>query len=516
MLCRILFLCLMASSLSGQSPNIIYIMSDDHDADAISAYNKKFITTPHIDRLAKEGMLFTSCFVGNSICSPVRATVLTGQHSHLNGIKDNRTPFDGSKITLPKLLRQSGYQTVLIGKWHLHSLPTGFDYWKILPGQGFYYSPRFINMNNDTIRYSQDYTTTFITNETINWLKDKRDPAKPFFLMMHHKAPHRNWVPELKWLELVSKKTIPEPATLYTDTTGKGAAFRQQRMSILNDMTLCTDLKIDPQYIMDIPHLKPDSADIRGYISIMNSIPEGTRDKMKEIFAERGKLLQQLKPTDKDLLKLKYQWYMQDYLACVASVDESVGQVLDYLDKSGLTENTMIIYTSDQGFYLGENGWFDKRFMYDVSMQTPLLIKWKGKIKPGSVSTSLVQNIDFAPTMLAVAGVKTPDWMQGLSLKSILTGKQNELSRKELYYRYYEYPIDHYVLPHMGIREKRYKLIYFYTANEWEFYDLQVDPQEQHNLISSATYQKEIARMKTTLVLTKKKYKDPEPAGDIK
>ena len=515
MLYRLIILCLFSISLQGQQPNIIYIMSDDHDADAISAYNKKFIATPNMDRIAKDGIRFTGCFVGNSICSPVRATVLTGQHSHLNGIKDNRTPFDGSKTTLPKLLKEAGYQTVLIGKWHLHSLPTGFDYWTVLPGQGLYYSTRLINMNNDTIRYNE-YATSLITKEALSWLKEKRDPSKPFFLMMHHKAPHRNWLPELKWLEAFSKKKFPEPPTLYADTNGKGTAFRHQRMSILKDMTLCTDLKIDPQYIIDIPHLKPDSNEIRAYHAFMNGIPEDQRIKMKAIFAERGKLLQQLKPSGKDLLKLKYQWYMQDYLACIASVDESVGQILNYLDETGLSENTMVIYTSDQGFYLGENGWFDKRFMYDVSMQTPLLIKWKGKIKPGSVNTSLVQNIDFAPTMLDIAGLKTPDWMQGLSLKPIIDGRQNELTRKELYYRYYEYPIDHYVIPHIGIREKQYKLIYFYTANEWEFYDLKNDPQEQKNLIRLLKYKTEIERMKKKLIEVKTRYKDDEPAGELK
>ena len=515
MLYRLAILCLLSISSEGQQPNIIYIMSDDHDADAISAYNKKFIATPNMDRIAKDGIRFTNCFVGNSICSPVRATVLTGQHSHLNGIKDNRTPFDGSKITLPRLLKEAGYQTVLIGKWHLHSLPTGFDYWTVLPGQGVYYSTRLINMKNDTARYNE-YATSLITNQALSWLKEQRDPSKPFFVMMHHKAPHRNWVPELKWLEVFSKKKFPEPPTLYADTVGKGTAFRHQRMSILKDMTLCTDLKIDPQYIMDIPHLTPDSNEIRSYNSFMNSIPEYQRIKMKTIFAERGNLLQKLKPTGNELLKLKYQWYMQDYLACIASVDESVGQILNYIDESGLSENTMVIYTSDQGFYLGENGWFDKRFMYDVSMQTPLLMKWKGKIKPGSVNTSLVQNIDFAPTMLDVAGVKAPDWMQGLSLKSIVTGKQSELARKELYYRYYEYPIDHYVIPHMGIREKHYKLIYFYTANEWEFYDLKNDPQEQKNLIRTPKYRAEIERMRKKLIETKSRYKDTEPAGELK
>jgi arylsulfatase A-like enzyme len=507
---------IISLSSYGQQPNIIYIMSDDHDPDAISAYNKKLISTPNMDRLAKEGIHFTNCFVGNSICAPARATVLTGQHSHLNGMKDNRTPFDGSKITLPKLLKEAGYQTALFGKWHLQSLPTGFDYWNILPGQGQYYSPRFINMNNDTIRYANDYATSHITNATIEWLRNKRNPSKPFLLMMQHKAPHRNWVPELKWLEVFCKKNIPEPFSLYADTAGKGSAYKNQKMRILEDMTLGVDLKIDPQYYMDIPHLKTDSADIRGYNAIMNSIPEEQRKRIKEIYAERGKILQQKKPAGKDLLKLKYQWYMQDYLACIASVDESVGELLAYLDESGLADNTVVIYTSDQGFYLGENGWFDKRFMYDVSMQTSLLVRWKGKIKPGSVSNALVQNIDFAPTMLDAAGVKIPDWMQGLSLKPILTGKQNELSRKELYYRYYEYPIDHYVVPHLGIREKQYKLIYFYTVNEWEFYDMKKDPAEKTNLISSPEYQTQIERMKKRLVEIKKEYKDTEPAGVLK
>src|SRR5688572_4882823 len=515
MLHRLVILCLLGVSSHAQRPNIIYIMSDDHDADAISAYNKKFIATPNLDRIAKEGMRFTNCFVGNSICSPVRATVLTGQHSHLNGIKDNRTPFDGSKITLPKLLKEAGYQTVLIGKWHLHSLPTGFEYWTVLPGQGLYYSTRLINMNNDTMRYNE-YATSLITNQTLSWLKDKRDPSKPFFIMMHHKAPHRNWVPELKWLEIFSKKTFPEPPTLYADTIGKGAAFKHQRMSILKDMTLCTDLKIDPQYIRDIPHLKPDSNDIRGYNAIINSIPDDQRKKMKEIFAARGKMLQQLKPMGKELLKLKYQWYMQDYLACVASVDESVGQVLQYLDDNGLAENTMVIYTSDQGFYLGENGWFDKRFMYDVSMNTPLIIRWKEKIKPGVINSSLVQNIDFAPTILDVAGIAVPSFMQGISLKSLITGKQTVLPRKELYYHYYEYPIDHYVLPHLGIREKQYKLIYFYTVNEWEFYDLKNDPGEKQNLITYSRYKKEIDRMKKRLNEVRREYDDKEAAGILK
>ena len=385
-------------------------MSDDHDADAISAYNKKLISTPNIDRIAKEGVLFKRCFVGNSICSPARATLLTGQHSHMNGVKDNFTRFDSSKMTMPKLLQSAGYQTAIVGKWHLHSYPTGFDYWKIFPGQGQYYEPTLITMQGDTTKY-HGYSSDVTTDEAIKWL-DTRNKNKPFVLLLHHKAPHRNFLPSLKYLEQFHNKQIPEPPTLYADTAGHGSAWRIQTMSILTVMQLCSDLKVDPQYLMDIPWLKPDSAEIRYYEAIMNRIPQPDRDKMKAIYAERGKLLQQLKPQGKELLKHKYQWFMQDYLACVASVDENVGRVLKYLDDNNLAKNTMVIYTSDQGFYLGENGWFDKRFMYDVSMQTPLVIRWPGHIKPGTVSNALVQNIDFAPTILATAKTGIPKWMQ--------------------------------------------------------------------------------------------------------
>jgi arylsulfatase A-like enzyme len=501
-------------SFAQQQPNIIYIMSDDHDADAISAYNKDFISTPNIDRLAKEGMLFKNSFVGNSICGPARATLLTGQHSHKNGMKDNRTRFDSSKMTLPKLLKTAGYQSAIIGKWHLVSYPTGFDYWKILPGQGLYYDPRMISMNGDTT-VIKGYATDVITDEAINWL-DNRDRQKPFLLLYHHKAPHRNFVPRLKWLEIFSKKTFPEPATLYANMQQHGKAWQTQRMSILKDMTLCSDLKVDPAVLSKLSSLKIDSADIRGYIAIMNRIPEPDRNKMKEIYSVRGKEIVKAWGNDSLVLKLKYQWYMQDFMACVATVDENVGRLLDYLDKNNLSNNTVVIYTGDQGFYLGENGWFDKRWMYDVSMQSPLLIRWPGKIKAGSVTTSLSQNIDYAPTMLDIAGVKIPGWMHGISLKPLLTGKEKTLSRKQLYYHYYEYPIDHYVVPHLGIRSERYKLIYFHTINEWEFYDLKTDPAEQKNLIASPSYKAVLLQMKKDLLRLRNLYDDHEPAGELK
>lgn len=496
-----------------QQPNIIYIMSDDHDADAISAYNKQFIQTPSLDRIAKEGVLFTRNFVGNSICGPVRATLLTGQHSHKNGMKDNRTRFDSSRLTMPKIFQQNGYQTAIVGKWHLISYPTGFDYWKILPGQGFYFEPRFISMKGDTSTL-HGYATDVITDEAIKWL-DGRDRNKPFVLHIHHKAPHRYFLAPLKYIEQYHGKTFPEPTTLYVDTAGHGTAWHLQTMSILHDMKLCSDLKVDPKSIMDLPEFKPDSAEIAYYNAIFNRIPEPERSGIKKIYEERGKLLRDLRPKGKELLHYKYQWYMQDYLACVASVDENVGRILDYMDKNGLTANTLLIYTGDQGMYLGENGWFDKRWMYDVSMQAPLLMRWPGHIKPRSVNTNMTQTIDYAPTMLDAAGIKVPDFMQGLSLVPSLTGKQRIIPRHNLYYHFYEYKADHTVLQHLGVRGERYKLIYFYPVNEWELYDLKKDPQEQKNLVRTPGYRKILLQMKAELLKLRNQYDDHEAAGEL-
>lgn len=509
----LIFYLLFCFSSFGQRPNIIYIMSDDHDNDAISAYNKQFIQTPNIDRLAKEGMKFNKAFVGNSICAPARATLLTGQLSHKNGVKDNFTRFDSSKITLPKILQQAGYQTALVGKWHLQSYPTGFDYWRILPGMGQYIDTRMITMEGDTVT-EKGYATDVITDDALHWL-DIRDKNKPFVLFFHHKAPHRYFFPALKYLEQYHTKKFPAPPTLYNDTAGHGSAWRMQTLSILPDMKLCGDLKVDPKYIMDIPSLRPDSNDINTYRFIMQRLSPEQRQRYEEIYAERGRILQQQKPAGKALLLLKYQWYMQDYLACVASIDESVGRLLDYMDKNNLTNNTAVIYTSDQGFYLGENGWFDKRFAYDVSMGSPLLIKWPGHIRPASVTNQLVQNIDFAPTILDMAGIKIPGSMQGISLQPLMTGKLKQLPRKYLYYHYYEYGKDHTVIPHLAVRSEDYKLIYFYSVNEWELYDLKKDPAEQHNLASSPTYKKQLKDLKTVLIQLRDLYDDHEPAGEL-
>ncbi|MBL0336030.1 MAG: sulfatase [Chitinophagaceae bacterium] len=496
-----------------QRPNIIYIMSDDHDAKAISAYSKELISTPNIDRIAREGAIFNNAFVANSICGPARATLLTGQFSHKNGMKDNLLRFDSSKVTMPKLLQAGGYQTAIVGKWHLKSYPTGFDFWKVLPGQGLYVEPRFINMQGDTSTY-HGYATDVITEEGLKWL-DNRDKNKPFLLLLHHKAPHRYFLPPLKFVEAYTKKTFPEPATLYLSMEGHGKAWQLQTMSILKDMKLSSDLKVDPAYLMDIPSLKPDSAEIAYYNAIFNRIPKEDRARMKEIYKERGELIQRLKPQGNELLKYKYQWYMQDYLACVASVDENVGRVLEYLDKNNLAKNTLLIYTSDQGMYLGQNGWFDKRWMYDVSMRTPLMMRWPGHIKPGRQINQMVQNIDYAPSFLNAAGQKIPDWMQGISLVPLVTGKQTVLPRKNLYYHFYEYKADHTVLQHLGVRGERYKLIYFYPVNEWELYDLKTDSQELINLVNVPEYQKILKEMKAILMKLRDQYDDHEQAGEL-
>lgn len=488
-------------------------MSDDHDNDAISAYNKQFIQTPNIDRLAKEGMIFNKAFVGNSICSPARATLLTGQHSHKNGVKNNFTRFDSSKVTISGLLSNAGYHTGIIGKWHLHSYPAGFDYWRILPGMGQYFDTRMIKMNGDTI-IEKGYATDVITDDALNWL-DSINKNKPFALLLHHKAPHRNFIPNLKYLEEYHTKTFPEPSTLYDDTTGHGTAWSTQTMGILPVMRLSGDLKIDPKYLEGIPALQPNAEDIATYKAIMKRMPANERERFEEIYAERGRVIQQLKPSGNQLLKYKYQWYMQDYLACIASIDENIGRVLDYLDKNNLTKNTVVIYTSDQGFYLGENGWFDKRFAYDVSMQTPLLVRWPGHVPANTINNTLVQNIDFAPTLLDFAGVENPGWMQGVSLKPLMTGKEKTLSRKYLYYHYYEFGKDHTVIPHVAVRGEKFKLIYFYTANEWELYDLEKDPAEQKNLIKNPAYQKIVLQLKEELNRLRNQYDDHEPAGEL-
>ena len=497
------------------TPNIIVIMSDDHDANAISAYNRSLIQTPQIDRLAQEGIRFTRAMVGNSLCGPSRATFLTGLHSNKNGFIDNNSVFNGAQRTLPKLLQDIGYQTALVGKWHLVSKPTGFDYWQVLPGQGIYYEPRMITQNGDTVT-QHGYATNLISEHAIRWMREDRKPNKPFFLMLNHKAPHRYFLPTLANIQRFHTQQFPEPPTLYADTSDRGSAWRLQTMRILEHLELASDLKVDPAYLQDIPELKPSAAEEKYYYNIMKTIPANERELIKKIYAERGEIIRKERPTGNALLKLKYQWYMQDYLACVASIDENVGKVLNYLDSSGLAANTLVMYTSDQGFYLGQNGWFDKRWMYDVSMKTPLLIRWPGKIAPGTICNQLTQNIDHAPTLLEVAGIPAPKDMHGISLLPLLTNPQYQLPRKSVYYHFYEFKGAHTVLQHIGVRTARYKLIHFYTVNEWQLYDLLNDPEEQKNIYNVPAFESIQKGLEKELIALQKQYDDTNPAAPVK
>jgi arylsulfatase A-like enzyme len=449
-------------------PNILFIMSDDHAAHAISAYGSQLNMTPRIDRIAREGMLFSNCFCTNGICAPSRAVILTGRYSHLNGVRDNAVAFDGTQTTFPKLLQRAGYQTALIGKWHLKSDPTGFEYWNILPGQGEYYNPDLIEMGVE--RRHEGYVTDILTDLAINFLEKNRDRTRPFLLMLHHKAPHRTWQPAPRHLSLYDGVDIPEPKTLFDDYSGRSRAAREQEMSVKDHLREGTDLKMGPP-------------------------PERMNAEQKEIWEEaygpKKKAFLENRPDGRDLVLWKYRRYMEDYLACIAAVDESVGQILDTLERSGLAENTVVVYTSDQGFFLGDHGWFDKRFMYEESLRMPLLVRFPGSISPASVNDDLVMNLDFGPTLLDLAGIPVPPEMQGRSFAGRLLDEKGKDWRKAIYYHYYEYPAVHMVKRHYGVRTRQFKLIHFYyDIDAWELYDLEKDPEEMRNVYDDPAYLK--------------------------
>jgi arylsulfatase A-like enzyme len=438
-------------------PNIVFIFSDDHAYQAISAYGdaRKLVETPHIDRLAREGVRFDRCVVPNSICGPSRASVLTGKYSHLNGFYNNtNSRFDGSQTTFPKILRRAGYQTALIGKWHLVSEPTGFDEWHILPGQGVYYNPPMIR-NGLRVEH-QGYTTDIITDLSVDWLRN-RDKSKPFLLMTQHKAPHREWEPATRHLGHDRDRVYPEPATLFDDYSGRGKAERDQDMTIARTMTP-KDLKLTPP-----PRLTPDQ-----------------RKVWDAYYEPRNAAFKAANPKGKDLVRWKYQRYMHDYLGCVKAVDESVGRLLKSLDDEGLAEDTIVVYSADQGFYLGEHGWFDKRWIFEESLRAPLIVRWPGVARAGLVNDTIVSNIDFAETFLDAAGLPIPAEMQGRSLVPLLKGEVPADWRKSFYYQYFEYPEPHHVRPHYGVVTDRYKLVRFQSPDldEWELFDLRTDPQE--------------------------------------
>ena len=486
-----------------KQPNILFIMTDDHAYQAISCFGSKINQTPNIDRLAEEGMRFQNSFVTNSICAPSRAVLLTGKYSHVNGQIDNKVTFDGSQVTFPKLLQQAGYQTAMIGKWHLKSDPTGFDYWNILPGQGQYYNPDFIEMGErkNYIGYATDLTRDF----GLQWLEN-RDKNKPFCLLLHHKAPHRNWLPDEKHLTMYDDVDIPMPETFYDDYSTRSDAARQQEMTIANHTNLAYDLKVP---------VEGDSTTLKGlelshYNDLKRMTPE-QRQAWEAAYNPKNEAFKQANLQGKELAEWKYQRYIKDYLRCIASVDDNIGRVLDYLEEKGLAENTIVVYTSDQGFYLGEHGWFDKRFMYEESLRMPLIVRYPKEIQQGTVNEDMVLNLDLAPTFLDFAGVKIAQDMQGRSLRTILRGHSPENWRESIYYHYYEYPGWHMVKRHYGIRTKRYKLIHFYyDIDAWEFYDLENDPHELNNLYDDPAHQETIKKLKVELEKLRGQYGDSE------
>ena len=493
----ILFL-MVGVAFGQEKPNIIWIFSDDHSYQTIGAYGgrlQELNPTPHIDQLASEGMRFDKCYVENSICAPSRATLLTGKMSHKHGKYNNQSKvaFDHDQQQFQKILQSNGYQTAMIGKIHLDGEMQGFDYWDVLVGQGEYIDPDFKSING--ITKATGYVSDVITDKAIGWLDGQRDKSQPFMLMVHHKAPNRPWVPKRQYLHLYDDVNIPLPDNFFDDYKTKTSAAYNQTMSIAKDMKWDYDLKLEP-------------VTRERYLRI------GIGDQ----FAHRQEKYADLKLEGEELAKFKYQIYMQDYLSTIYSVDENVGKLMDYLKKTGLHKNTVIMYSSDQGFYMGEHGWFDKRFMYEESFRTPLIVKWPGVVEEGSVNTDLVQNIDFAETFLDIAGAPIPEDMQGKSLVPLLKDKTPDDWRKSLYYHYYEYPGPHSVLRHEGVANKQYKLIRFYgkdakNGEEWEFYDLIKDPSEMHNAYSHKEYKKQIKDLKAELAYLRAQYEVP---SDIK
>ena len=469
---------LSSQTASKKPPNIVFIFSDDHAYQAISAYNdpRRLVNTPHIDRLGKEGMRFDRCVVPNSICGPSRASVLTGKYSHLNGFYNNtNSRFDGSQTTFPKLLHAAGYQTAIFGKWHLVSTPTGFDEWHILPGQGVYYNPPMIH-NGQKVQH-EGYTTDIITELSLDWVK-KRDKSRPFLLMCQHKAPHREWLPAIRHLNHDHDRRYPEPPTLFDDYSGRGKAEHDQDMTIAKTMT-AIDLKLTPPKILTSDQRKAWDA----------------------YYEPRNATFRAANLQGKELLSWKYQRYMHDYLGCIKAVDESVGRLLKLLDDEGLAADTIVVYSADQGFYLGEHGWFDKRWIFEESLRAPLLIRWPGVVKPGRKSSNLVSNIDFAETFLDAAGLSVPAEMQGRSLVPILKDQTPAGWRSSFYYQYFEYPAPHHVRPHYGVVTDRYKLVHFDgpDLNEWELFDLEKDPHELRSVYGDTGYASVVADLKRNL-----------------
>ena len=493
------------TAIAQQRPNIVYIMTDDHTAQMMSCYDTRFAHTPNLDRIARDGVRFTNSFVANSLSGPSRACLVTGKHSHKNGYTDNESgkPFDNTQPTFPKYLQQAGYQTALFGKWHLISLPTGFDKWEIVPGQGDYYNPRFIIPDGDTVRrvVEHGYLTNIITDKSLHWLDKERDKSKPFCILIHHKAQHRNWMPDTCNLELYEDVTFPLPDNFYDNYEGRPAAASAE-MRIMDHLDPIYDLKMDRAD--KTSGLKPD------YTWIHSRMDSAQMARFDAFYAPIIEDFYSRNLQGHELAEWKYQRYIRDYLKTLKSLDDNVGRVLDYLKENGLDHNTLVVYSSDQGFYMGEHGWFDKRFMYEESFHTPLVMQLPEGMKRRGDIDEMVQNIDYAPTFLELAGMEVPADMQGVSLVPLLKGEKLRKWRDTLYYHFYEYPAEHAVKRHYGVRDKRYKLIHFYNdIDKWELYDLKKDPTEMHNVFDDPKMAKVKARMMEKLRQAQEHYDDP-------
>lgn len=469
------------------SPNILFLFSDDLTCQAISTYGdgRKLLETPNMDRIAREGMRFDRCLVTNSICGPSRATILTGKYSHQNGFYNNsNSRFDSSQQTFAKLLQGRGYSTAIIGKWHLGSDPTGFDYWHILPGQGIYYNPP-MNRMGQQVKHS-GYTTDIITDLSIDWLKN-RDKSKPFLLMSQHKAPHREWAPAIRHLGWDNDRQYPEPPTLFDDYAGRSKAVSDHDMGLDRTFT-DLDAKFRPSPNMTEEQLAAWNA----------------------YYQPRNEAFRKANLTGKDLVRWRYNRYMHDYLACVKAVDENIGRMLKFLEDEGLAENTVIVCSSDQGFFLGEHGWFDKRWIFEESLRTPLMVRWPGVTKPGSTNSNIVSLVDFAETFLDIAGMKSPEDMQGRSFVPLLKGQTPEDWRTSLYYHYYEFPVPHRVRPHYGVITDRFKLVHYYKpdVDDWELLDRQQDPTEVKNYYNDPAYSQTVKELLAELERLRKEVKE--------
>lgn len=483
-----------------KKPNVIVIMADDHAYQTISAYGSKLIQTPNIDRIAKEGMLMKEAAVTNSVCSPSRAVILTGKYSHMNGMKDNGTYFNGAQRTLPKIYKEQGYHTAIVGKWHLFSTPTGFDYWNILPDQGNYYNPKFTKNGKDTVYTG--YVTDVITDMALSWIDQNKD--QPFFLMLHHKAPHRNVMPPLKYLDRFNDKTFPLPENFYDDYAGR-KALQIQQVTMKDHLDIRYDSKIPCD---TCPVTKINAWAPAEYQREIERLKPSERKIWDAAFEKEYQIFKTLKTKD-EIVRFQFQRYMEDYLRVVNSLDDNIGRVLKYLDDNHLADNTIVVYLSDQGFYLGEHGLYDKRFMYTESFRTPMMIRYPGAFKGHQQTNADVLNLDIAPTLLDLSGIEVPADMQGVSMKKLLTTGKDKDWRKEIYYHYYEKSFG--LTRHYGIKTERYKLIHFYDpVNAWELYDLKKDPKEMHNIYNDPKNNALIASLKEKLHALQVKYKDEE------